>query len=195
MGASVKMRVVLAPAACAVGSVPLANILSSYARSIGSADGSKAADASADRDTDQQTSSSISKVAQTDANVAKAIARAKAKGSPSLPSLLKKSKPKQPRQSADQHVWFATSSSYGYVVIPLVVGMLASFALHAVWVTSENYSSPPLMVKARKGKGNAILMDDFRQGRVTSLSFAPLHSNYPTSTPPLSKYLTSTPSL
>jgi len=48
------------------------------------------------------------------------------------------------------------------VVVAMTV-FLALFATHSVWVTSEAYSSPSIVLSARSGDGGRIIFDDFRE--------------------------------
>ena len=48
-------------------------------------------------------------------------------------------------------------------VVGLMTVFLAMFAFHSVWVTSEAYSSPSIVLSARGGDGNRIIFDDFRE--------------------------------
>jgi len=45
----------------------------------------------------------------------------------------------------------------------LMTLFLASYAWHCVWVTSEAYSSPSIVLSARGGHGDRIIFDDFRE--------------------------------
>ena len=44
-----------------------------------------------------------------------------------------------------------------------MTAFLALFAFHSIWVTSEAYSSPSIVLSARGGDGNRIIFDDFRE--------------------------------
>uniref|UniRef100_H2YNQ2 Dolichyl-diphosphooligosaccharide--protein glycosyltransferase subunit STT3A n=1 Tax=Ciona savignyi TaxID=51511 RepID=H2YNQ2_CIOSA len=55
---------------------------------------------------------------------------------------------------------FATISTG---VVLLVSVLLSLFASHSVWVTSEAYSSPSIVLSARGGDGGRIIFDDFRE--------------------------------
>uniref|UniRef100_H2YNQ0 Dolichyl-diphosphooligosaccharide--protein glycosyltransferase subunit STT3A n=1 Tax=Ciona savignyi TaxID=51511 RepID=H2YNQ0_CIOSA len=48
-------------------------------------------------------------------------------------------------------------------VVLLVSVLLSLFASHSVWVTSEAYSSPSIVLSARGGDGGRIIFDDFRE--------------------------------
>lgn len=48
-------------------------------------------------------------------------------------------------------------------VVGCMTIFLAMFAFHSVWVTSEAYSSPSIVLSARGGDGNRIIFDDFRE--------------------------------
>ncbi|KAF7493609.1 Dolichyl-diphosphooligosaccharide--protein glycosyltransferase subunit STT3A [Sarcoptes scabiei] len=49
------------------------------------------------------------------------------------------------------------------VFIVLATAMLLSYSYHCVWVTSEAYSSPSIVLSARSHDGNRIIFDDFRE--------------------------------
>ena len=59
------------------------------------------------------------------------------------------------------------ANRFGLQIATAVVGamtfFLALFAFHSVWVTSEAYSSPSIVLSARGGDGNRIIFDDFRE--------------------------------
>ena len=48
-------------------------------------------------------------------------------------------------------------------VIGCLTLFLAMYAMHCVWVTSEAYSSPSIVLGAKGGDGNRIIFDDFRE--------------------------------
>ncbi len=48
------------------------------------------------------------------------------------------------------------------VVVCALMLMLASYALHCVWVSSEAYSSPSIVLAARGHDDSKIIFDDFR---------------------------------
>jgi len=48
------------------------------------------------------------------------------------------------------------------VVVAMTL-FLSLFATHSVWVTSEAYSSPSIVLSARGGDGGRIIFDDFRE--------------------------------
>ena len=67
--------------------------------------------------------------------------------------------------------WSMNSSIYGNLVVVSIVLMLVMYSMHAVWVSSEAYSSAPHVITASKGKSRRggppakpIMMDDFQQG-------------------------------
>lgn len=45
----------------------------------------------------------------------------------------------------------------------LMTVFLTSYAWHCIWVTSEAYSSPSIVLSARGGHGDRIIFDDFRE--------------------------------
>jgi dolichyl-diphosphooligosaccharide--protein glycosyltransferase len=54
-------------------------------------------------------------------------------------------------------------SEVGHVVIGVVALICVSYVQHCVWVTSEAYSSPSIVLAARGGNGDRIIFDDFRE--------------------------------
>lgn len=66
-------------------------------------------------------------------------------------------------KKTDNQKWIATSGMYANAVMASMVLLLLSYVQHSVWVTSESYSSPPVMLKAKKGKTD-FLVDDFKEG-------------------------------
>lgn len=48
-------------------------------------------------------------------------------------------------------------------VVFMVTIFLSMYALHSVWVTSEAYSSPSIVLSARGGDGGRVIFDDFRE--------------------------------
>jgi dolichyl-diphosphooligosaccharide--protein glycosyltransferase len=42
-------------------------------------------------------------------------------------------------------------------------GLLLSYTYHCIWVTSEAYSSPSIVLSARSHDGSRIIFDDFRE--------------------------------
>ncbi|XP_063724781.1 dolichyl-diphosphooligosaccharide--protein glycosyltransferase subunit STT3A-like [Symsagittifera roscoffensis] len=48
-------------------------------------------------------------------------------------------------------------------VIAFLTLFLSMYAMHCVWVTSEAYSSPSIVLGAKGGDGNRIIFDDFRE--------------------------------
>nr|CAB3266666.1 dolichyl-diphosphooligosaccharide--protein glycosyltransferase subunit STT3A [Phallusia mammillata] len=48
-------------------------------------------------------------------------------------------------------------------VVVMMTVFLSLFATHSVWVTSEAYSSPSIVLSARGGDGGRIIFDDFRE--------------------------------
>jgi len=42
-------------------------------------------------------------------------------------------------------------------------GMLALYVFHSVWVTSEAYSSPSIVLAAKSADGSSIIFDDYRE--------------------------------
>ncbi|KAJ6228313.1 dolichyl-diphosphooligosaccharide--protein glycosyltransferase subunit stt3a [Anaeramoeba flamelloides] len=55
----------------------------------------------------------------------------------------------------------------GYIAATLMIALLTalfiSYIFHSIWVTSEAYSSPSIVLAARGHDGNRIIFDDFRE--------------------------------
>ncbi|KAJ6221720.1 hypothetical protein RDWZM_000265 [Blomia tropicalis] len=49
------------------------------------------------------------------------------------------------------------------IFIFITTGMLLSYGYHCIWVTSEAYSSPSIVLSARSHDGSRIIFDDFRE--------------------------------
>ncbi len=49
------------------------------------------------------------------------------------------------------------------VVVATVVVVLALYSQHCVWVTSNAYSSPSIVMAAQRSDGSQILFDDYRE--------------------------------
>ena len=45
----------------------------------------------------------------------------------------------------------------------VTTGLLLSYTYHCIWVTSEAYSSPSIVLSARSHDGSRIIFDDFRE--------------------------------
>ncbi|CAF0708327.1 unnamed protein product [Brachionus calyciflorus] len=58
---------------------------------------------------------------------------------------------------------YPKKSEFASVVIFFMTFILANYAFHCVWVTSEAYSSPSIVLSARSGNGDKIIFDDFRE--------------------------------
>ncbi|GAV03614.1 hypothetical protein RvY_14010 [Ramazzottius varieornatus] len=54
-------------------------------------------------------------------------------------------------------------SEIGTAMCCLMTVLLATYAWHCIWVTSEAYSSPSIVLSARGGGGDRIIFDDFRE--------------------------------
>ncbi|CAD5227448.1 unnamed protein product [Bursaphelenchus okinawaensis] len=63
------------------------------------------------------------------------------------------------RESNDSYPY---RDSVGQIVIGALLLMLTAYVNHCVWVTSEAYSSPSIVLAARSG-GSRIIFDDFRE--------------------------------
>ena len=48
-------------------------------------------------------------------------------------------------------------------MIVLIVFLLFFYVRHSIWVTSEAYSSPSIVMAARSSRGSRIMFDDFRE--------------------------------
>jgi dolichyl-diphosphooligosaccharide--protein glycosyltransferase len=77
-------------------------------------------------------------------------------GSKEKPSS-KQSKVKQDTSSSSQNQGAA------YLFIVLMTFFLITYTTHCIWVTSEAYSSPSIVLSARSHDGGRIIFDDFRE--------------------------------
>jgi len=77
-------------------------------------------------------------------------------GSQTKPST-KSSKNKQESASTQQREGIA------YLFIMLMTFFLVTYTTHCIWVTSEAYSSPSIVLSARSHDGGRIIFDDFRE--------------------------------
>ena len=48
-------------------------------------------------------------------------------------------------------------------MVAMLTLFLSMYAMHCVWVTSEAYSSPSIVLGAKGHDGNRIIFDDFRE--------------------------------
>jgi dolichyl-diphosphooligosaccharide--protein glycosyltransferase len=53
----------------------------------------------------------------------------------------------------------------GFAVVAGLTVLLALYTFHCVWVTSEAYSSPSIVLAARQPDGSRLIFDDFREVR------------------------------
>ena len=58
------------------------------------------------------------------------------------------------------YAWKRESS---YAFVGIATFMLISYGYHCIWVTSEAYSSPSIVLSARSHDGSRIIFDDFRE--------------------------------
>nr|XP_002131357.1 dolichyl-diphosphooligosaccharide--protein glycosyltransferase subunit STT3A [Ciona intestinalis] len=70
-------------------------------------------------------------------------------------------KDKKGRVKTDNSYPAKNEISTGMVLLMSI--LLSLFASHSVWVTSEAYSSPSIVLSARGGDGGRIIFDDFRE--------------------------------
>ncbi|XP_055328474.1 dolichyl-diphosphooligosaccharide--protein glycosyltransferase subunit STT3A-like [Paramacrobiotus metropolitanus] len=68
---------------------------------------------------------------------------------------------KKGKKGGETSYWF--KSEIGTAVCCMMTVFLASYAWHCIWVTSEAYSSPSIVLSARGGHGDRIIFDDFRE--------------------------------
>lgn len=54
-------------------------------------------------------------------------------------------------------------SEVGHIVIGVLALLCISYVQHSIWVTSEAYSSPSIVLAARGANGGRIIFDDFRE--------------------------------
>lgn len=53
--------------------------------------------------------------------------------------------------------------TFAKIVVVGILILLSLFVLHCVWVTSEAYSSPSIVLAARQSDGSRAIFDDFRE--------------------------------
>ena len=58
---------------------------------------------------------------------------------------------------------YPKKSEFASLVVFFMTFILVNYAFHCVWVTSEAYSSPSIVLSARSGNGDKIIFDDFRE--------------------------------
>ncbi|XP_027199622.1 catalytic subunit 3A of the oligosaccharyltransferase complex [Dermatophagoides pteronyssinus] len=58
---------------------------------------------------------------------------------------------------------FVMKKEVATVFVFIATGMLLSYGYHCIWVTSEAYSSPSIVLSARTHDGSRIIFDDFRE--------------------------------
>jgi dolichyl-diphosphooligosaccharide--protein glycosyltransferase len=77
---------------------------------------------------------------------------------------------RQPRQQEiskklreKQESNFPLRSTVASIFVFLACGLLCLYSYHCIWVTSEAYSSPSIVLSARGHDGSRIIFDDFRE--------------------------------
>eukprot|EP01094_Clydonella_sp_ATCC50884_P024657 TRINITY_DN6252_c2_g1_i1.p1 TRINITY_DN6252_c2_g1~~TRINITY_DN6252_c2_g1_i1.p1 ORF type:complete len:691 (-),score=297.73 TRINITY_DN6252_c2_g1_i1:387-2459(-) len=58
---------------------------------------------------------------------------------------------------------FSGQTQVALVVTAVLTGLLVFFSMHCVWVTSEAYSSPSIVLAANQPDGSKLIFDDFRE--------------------------------
>ncbi|KAL0281461.1 UNVERIFIED_CONTAM: hypothetical protein PYX00_002444 [Menopon gallinae] len=58
---------------------------------------------------------------------------------------------------------FVMKSQIAATFISIMLGLMISYTAHCIWVTSEAYSSPSIVLSARSHDGSRIIFDDFRE--------------------------------
>lgn len=58
---------------------------------------------------------------------------------------------------------FAGQTQVAIVVATVLTGILVFFSMHSIWVTSEAYSSPSIVLAANQPDGSKMIFDDFRE--------------------------------
>lgn len=58
---------------------------------------------------------------------------------------------------------FVMKKEVASIFVFIATGMLLSYGYHCIWVTSEAYSSPSIVLSARSHDGSRIIFDDFRE--------------------------------
>lgn len=67
------------------------------------------------------------------------------------------------RKQKRQETNFAMKKEVASLFVFVATGMLLSYGYHCIWVTSEAYSSPSIVLAARSHDGSRIIFDDFRE--------------------------------
>jgi len=82
----------------------------------------------------------------------------------------KKEKPKTETQQGssksvkkDKNDTYPYKVEVGHIVIGIIALLCTSYVQHCVWVTSEAYSSPSIVLAARGAHGDRVIFDDFRE--------------------------------
>lgn len=71
-----------------------------------------------------------------------------------------KSRDKKSRKG-DSNYFMKSTVATGFIVLASV--LLCVYSYHCIWVTSEAYSSPSIVLSARSHDGSRIIFDDFRE--------------------------------
>ena len=89
--------------------------------------------------------------------------------SQSIPLLTSNQESHQPKHEVSrklrekQETNFPLRSTVALVFVCLACGLLFLYSYHCIWVTSEAYSSPSIVLSARAHDGSRIIFDDFRE--------------------------------
>lgn len=141
-GVMVRLMLTLAPAACMLAAVGLSGLMSSMAGHLKIATGLAKDDSSGDASTSAPSSTS--------------------KPTPSKPS-----RKQEKKEAAAQKGWLTKFVPFpaplSLSVLMAAFGLLAFYAAHAVYVASEAYSSPSIVLASRRADGSRVIFDDFRE--------------------------------
>ena len=129
----VRLMLVLAPVMCILSGIGISRLLSTYCRAIATTSLTTSAD------------SSYSSLPPSES------------GNPQTTTTSRKSRK---LEAASKYAWKQETSVCFVFTATL---LLLSYGYHCVWVTSEAYSSPSIVLSARSHDGGRIIFDDFRE--------------------------------
>jgi len=69
----------------------------------------------------------------------------------------------RPSKKSKRDINFAVQKEVALVIIAGITILLVFYTHHCVWVTSEAYSSPSIVLAAKQPDGSRIIFDDFRE--------------------------------
>ncbi|CAG2109687.1 unnamed protein product [Medioppia subpectinata] len=133
-GVMVRLMLVLAPVMCILSGIGISQMLSRYCKQL---------------DTTSSVGSSSLNTSAHNHN-----------HSHSQPSLSTQSSDKKMRRHETNYVMRHEVAS---MFVLVTTGLLLAYTYHCIWVTSEAYSSPSIVLSARSHDGSRIIFDDFRE--------------------------------